>query len=571
MLEKLKKDFENNRSGHKSNRSYVEKNHPEFYAGLVNRFDIPKYDILTFQEKIWMLLNNKTEIQTCAICSNTPRFDGILKGYKKYCSLKCLGKSDANKEKKKLNSLKKYGTDHPMGVAEFRKKISDTKLSKTDEEKSKIQEKLKTTLIERYGVENPNQGQFVEKRIESFKANNAQWKKSYKKTSLEKYGVEHPWSSLEVRNVYKDTMMKLYGADSPNKVKEIQKRILATRKRNYMNKFPNTKFIEIRRDFFDIECEICKQTYTISRALFRFRYRNNYTCCMHCNPYTLSKPEKEIKEFISELESIVQFNRRKIIAPLELDIYIEGKKLAIEFNGTYWHSELMKNKDYHLDKTEKCESLGIQLIQVYEDDWLYKKDIVKSRIRNLLGKNNTRIFARKCKIVNPTPKECRTFLIENHIQGSIGSKWKYGLSYEGKLVSLMVLGSGRDAIGKHSSEIELLRFCNAKNTTVIGAASRLFAHFLEDNPSVKTVISFADRSWSIGALYEKLGFKFVENSAPNYWYVVDGMRMHRYNFAKHILVREGYDPSKTEREIMSERGIYRIYDSGSRLYKYTRQ
>jgi hypothetical protein len=263
-------------------------------------------------------------------------------------------------------------------------------------------------------------------------------------------------------------------------------------------------------------------------------------------------------------------SERKIING-ELDIYIPDLKLAFEFNGLYWHNELYKDKNYHLNKTELCEKNGIQLIHIYEDDWIYKQDIVKSMILNKLGKTSNKIYARKCEIREITDnKLVREFLDENHIQGFIGSKVKIGLFHENELVSLMMFGKRRVAMGKKTSEegeFELLRFCSKLNTNVVGGGNKLFKHFVK-NYDPKMITTYTDRSWSNGNLYNQLGFKYEGKTDPNYYYIIDGIRHHRFNFRKDILVKEGYDPSLTEHQIMLNRKIYRIYDSGSLILKY---
>lgn len=114
---------------------------------------------------------------------------------------------------------------------------------------------------------------------------------------------------------------------------------------------------------------------------------------------------------------------------------------------------------------------------------------------------------------------------------------------------------------------ELLRFCNKLNVNVIGGASKLFKYFIEKYKP-NSVISYADRSWSQGDLYDKLKFKFIHKTQPNYYYVIDGVRKHRFNFRKNILIEQGSDPNKTEHDIMLERKVYRIYDSGNLKYLF---
>ena len=113
---------------------------------------------------------------------------------------------------------------------------------------------------------------------------------------------------------------------------------------------------------------------------------------------------------------------------------------------------------------------------------------------------------------------------------------------------------------------ELLRFCNKLNTTVVGGASKLLKHFIKTvNP--KSIISYADKRWSNGNLYEKLGFIHTHDSKPNYFYIVNNKRENRFSYRKDILVKEGYDKTKTEHEIMLERKIYRIYDCGCMVFR----
>lgn len=231
--------------------------------------------------------------------------------------------------------------------------------------------------------------------------------------------------------------------------------------------------------------------------------------------------------------------------------------------GVYWHNELHKPSNFHLWKTEECEKQGIQLIHIFEDEWAYKQEIVKSRLKGLLGCNE-RIFARKTYCKEITFAESKKFLDANHIQGNCISKYNYGLFYNDELVSVMTFGKSRYAKGR----MELLRFANKLYTNVIGGASKLFKHFLNDHPEISEIDSYADRRWSIGNLYETLDFKRISVTSPSYFYVVNGVRENRMKYQKHKLVKEGYDANKTEHEIMLEREIYRIYDCGNIKFTY---
>ena len=290
--------------------------------------------------------------------------------------------------------------------------------------------------------------------------------------------------------------------------------------------------------------------------------------CPKCGTYG-SKAETEIYEFLCELmgrENVVAKKRGLIGGEKELDIYIPSKHFAIEFNGLHWHCELLKENDYHLKKTEECNNVGIRLFHIFEDEWAFKKEILKSMLKNLLVGNEHRIFARKCEIKEVSTKDAQEFLNENHLQGYCPSKIRYGLYYNGILVSLMTFGKTRHFVGNGNHEWELLRFCNRLNHSVIGGASKLLSHFIRNfNP--KEIISYADRRWSDGNLYDKIGFTLYNRSKPNYYYIIGNKRIYRYNLRKDILVKK-YDcpENMTEREFCFSQKWYRIYDCGCLCY-----
>ena len=292
--------------------------------------------------------------------------------------------------------------------------------------------------------------------------------------------------------------------------------------------------------------------------------------CQRCAlEMTDSSAEIEIRKFLSDLGIIYKTKDRSTIHPYELDIYIPDKNIAIEYDGLYWHNEINKNTAYHINKTNECEKRGIRLIHIFEDEWIYKKEIVKSRLKSILGLITEHIYARKCHIEEVPFDKCKDFLEKNHIQGNVNARYRYGLYYNNELVSLMTFGNMRKNLGSKSEEgfFEMLRFCNSLNTTVVGGAGKLLKYFIRKH-SPKQIISYCDRRWSNGNMYEKLGFTLDHNSRPNYFYVIGNRRHNRFMFRKDILIKEGFDKNKTEHEIMLERGIYRIYDCGTKVYKY---
>jgi hypothetical protein len=164
------------------------------------------------------------------------------------------------------------------------------------------------------------------------------------------------------------------------------------------------------------------------------------------------------------------------------------------------------------------------------------------------------------------------FLNENHIQGGVVSKYRYGLYYNNKLVSLMTFGALRKNLGykNKNDHYELLRFANKLNTVVVGGASKLFKHFIKSHQP-KYILSYADRSWTSTikkTLYDTLGFEFKGVTQKNYYYYIDNRRVNRYIYRKSELIKMGHPRDKSEREIMESLGYYRVYDSGNLKYEW---
>ena len=352
-------------------------------------------------------------------------------------------------------------------------------------------------------------------------------------------------------------------------------------KRSNAKTLTTSNFVEkakkVHGDIYDYSKTEYKGTYEYLTITCRkhgdFHQRANDHLNGHGCPIcgnNMSLAENEINEYIEGLGYVTNKKDRSILGNKEIDILVPSAKLGIEYDGLYWHSDEFRNKNYHINKTEECIAANIRLIHIFEDEWSDKKEIIKSMLSNILGKTHKKIYARNCEIKEVQQKEKIDFLNANHIQDNVSSKINYGLYYNDELVSLMCFGKPRINLGSKNTkddEYELLRFCNKLYTTVIGGASKLFKYFIKTyNPSLIT--SYCDRRWSIGSMYEILGFTLSHKSQPNYYYIQGNNRKNRFKFRKSELIKEGFDSNKSESEIMKERGIHRIYDCGTLVFKW---
>lgn len=265
-----------------------------------------------------------------------------------------------------------------------------------------------------------------------------------------------------------------------------------------------------------------------------------------------------------------QQRNREILRNREIDIYIPSLKLGIEYNGLHWHSErLGKDKNYHLDKLNKCNEQGIKLIQIFEDEWINHREICESKLKQICGLNtNPKIFARKCEIREiPKKTEVYEFLDKNHIQGRTGFTIALGTYYNNELVGVMTFKKEKEGYW------DLNRFATDINHQCVGVGGKLFKYFTMNYPFIE-IKSFADRRWTTDPtnnLYTKLGFEFDSYVPPTYRYYKDGeiARHHKFGFRKQILHKRYGLPLDLKESEMAERlGYVRIWDCGLIKYVY---
>jgi hypothetical protein len=270
----------------------------------------------------------------------------------------------------------------------------------------------------------------------------------------------------------------------------------------------------------------------------------------------------EICRFLEENKINFEYSKRDLIKG-EIDIYLPDYKIAIEYNGIFWHSEFFKNKKYHYDKYNNCKILGINLIQIWEDQWLDDKDKVKSFILNKLKIYSNRILARNCKVRKVNNNDKDQFLNNNHLQKTSKSSINLGLYHNDELVSIMTFGKRRL---NSKDTFELIRYCCKKRSIIIGGASKLFSFFKKNN-NFSEIISYSDNTVSDGDIYRFLNFKETNESINYYW--CDGRnRYHRFTFNKKRLIKDGHDKNKTEYQIMREIGYYRIFGAGIKTWSF---
>lgn len=442
-----------------------------------------------------------------------------------------LSKKDVREE----GMLKKYGVKHPL-------------------ESQELMSKMKETNLKRWGVEYTTQSKEVIEKM--------------KKTTKEKYGVDNVFKLKEYQEIAEKAMIEKYGVG-----KFAQKDIKHIKDMN--KEFWERTFYDKSLDAFDIVK--CAEYHNISLCTVGVKLKE---LNIDMRTKYSSKNEYDIYKYLKDCNTPVKRKDREVIQPLELDLYAPDYNFAVEFDGLAFHSsgkgikEINKNipRDYHYRKTKLCNSKGIQLYHIFENEWVdpVKRDIWKSVLYNKIGKSQ-KIYARKTQVVQIDNSEATKFCNTNHLQGGCTCKVSLALKADNEIVAVMTFGKPRF---NKDYNWELLRYCCKKYTTVVGGASKLLKYFRAHYSG--SIISYANLRWSNGNLYEKLGFTYLRKTDLNYFYFkvkheiipVDMVLHSRVEFQKHKLKDKLpiYDPNLSEKENMYLNNYRVIYDCGNLVY-----
>ncbi|MGZ8924270.1 MAG: DUF7487 domain-containing protein [Nitrososphaeraceae archaeon] len=496
-----------------------------------------------FQQRVWHIENNKFEPLLCPICTKKIlNWSRHTNTYKKVCSLQCATKDENSKQKRKQTCLEKYGVENPSRANESKERQQKTHIEKYGchpRQTKEVQDKYKQTNVKRYGVEYPIRNTDIQNKI--------------KQTCLERYGTNNPLENIIIQDKIKATVLEKYGV--PNFKQAHINQIILDRLND-----PNWLYqehVENKRTLWNISKELGIRDGTVGRYL----HDHGYETKIHSG----SQAERELQQFLTEYDIKFESNVRNIIKPLELDIYIPENKLAIEYCGLYWHSSKFKSgMMYHREKLQACNKLGIRLITIFEDEWLYKQELVKQKILSILDRDpREKVFARKCKIVTVHKQVKTEFFNKYHIQEDGPGSINIGLEHNNELVACMTF------IKQPNKVMNLNRYATSKQ--VVGGFSKLLSHF-KKNYEWNEILSFADLRWSEGNMYNKNEFKLHKTLPPDYEYVdlTNMTRIHKFNF-RHINLRnilgDMYDPNLSETQNTLRAGWYKIYNCG--LLRYT--
>ena len=297
----------------------------------------------------------------------------------------CALQSDKIRAKSKKTLIDRYGVEFYSKSLEYKEKIRSTSFIRYGTEhylqSPVVKDKIAATLTERYGGHHSKSNAFKEKiektNLDRYGVPHAfqlpRFQEKQRATMLSRHGVRFTLESDVFVSQIKATCLDRYGFDHPLKSEEVKAKVVASKKMKYG---PNWSEYLNRRHYSPNLLQeidnglpsitgptdaIFKNISTASTYTLIKKYRSDL------NVNTSSMVEQEIRNYIKEGYGFdVISNTRRVIKPLELDIWIPELNLAFEFNGTYWHSKDKIDRFYHQRKSMLAKEKGIRLIHLYE-------------------------------------------------------------------------------------------------------------------------------------------------------------------------------------------------------------
>lgn len=556
-------------------------------------------DSVLLRHRVHCLSNsilNKVDIPLCSVCGLNPV--SLVKEKKFFgntCSSECLRKENGRK------TAEAFAAKSREAIEAITEKRANTYFEKTGytshHQDPAIKEAKKQTFLAKYGVENPMQcSEIKEKQVSTVKTrmgvtNVSKHKKVKDKkhrTVVANYGMHNmqipvPEESMKILQ-NREEISGMYKTQSANEI-AAKLGVTPATVTNYLKKHGiNIRSgYEVSRFHISDEASLILDDKESLKKLYDefggvktadmlgvnnttvYKYLQKYE--IEVNSNITSAAERRLNEFIQSLGIDTITSDRSLLSGKEIDILIPSKKIAIEYNGIFWHSKKFKENTYHLKKSDEAAKHGYRTIHIFEDEWEYRTEQVKKKLASILGMDKSSpVFARKCSLERiAAPEVIKDFYEQNHIQGAGKQSLTFCLKH-GSIIVAMVSFSKRT-----DTEYELSRY--ATSCRVVGGFSKLFKHassVLRDM-GVETVVSFADKRYSEGNVYIVNGWVHVKDTPPDYQYVIGSRRVRKQNFRRKFLRAklENFDPALSEIQNMMNHGLYPIYDCGLMKFEFS--
>lgn len=477
--------------------------------------------------------------------------------------------SPTQQQLREASNLRKYGVSNPGAVKEFHQKAVDT-------------------MVERYGG-----------HVWSHSGKREQRDQTCKK----KYGVANVGKTQHAKDKAKETNLTKYGRVHKNQTHLPEETLKLLSDKNWLAEQHLTE----KRSMLSLANELRVNDSTIKNALIKagitpqiynsplsketydlltskeWMYDQHVVQQKSCSqiayelnvdPYTVQRRmswvgvemqqlnrsfgENQVANFAKSICDEVVCNTRKIINPKELDIYFPNLNIAIEYCGVFWHSEKNgKQQNFHKTKMLLCKEKGINLLTLFESEWLENPEGVRSLINFFISADRNKNVSCNYTIKPITSMEVQQFIKRNSPFDLQETTINYGLFRDNECTEIMCFEEQED------NEFVLQHYLSTNNFITNNFES-LLNHFKLNHVWSKIVV-YSDLRWSFETIYETNQFELAEIVEPAFYYVKQ-LRIYPSHYTNIKSLLKNYDPNLSEQENCKNDGIDRIWDCGKKKY-----
>lgn len=377
--------------------------HPSLISFILEATSFSDAPWRSFATRVWYVTNGINHYLKCKTCGKdiTKNIYRRTDPRMEFCSLKCACNDQQKLANAQKTSLKRYGTTHPM-------------------KNKKILQKAMSTNLKNLGVKWPQQDSAVkQKSLEAFEKHCREDQSFLKKVAFKIQATSSKNNGYKTFFSSEDGKAAMQRGHSSS----VRKKSASTKKRNYYLKsicndqlviplFSIDEYAADRKASFSWRCRKCGNVFQSRMCSFKSEEGIiSHARCLKCYPLRTasSLEERNFKDWLQQIfgnHVDVIWNQNlnyTLIYPYQLDVLLVDKKskklkVAIEFNGSRWHSvENGSTVNRHLQKTRLCEQKGISLIHVYEDEWLdeAKRKSLKKHLKLVLCNKKLDCFHKK--------------------------------------------------------------------------------------------------------------------------------------------------------------------------------
>ena len=247
-------------------------------------------------------------------------------------------------------------------------------------------------------------------------------------------------------------------------------------------------------------------------------------------------------------------------------VHICDKKLAFHLLPVPFAGLQDVSPTFFQEKSLEYAHQGIQLVHLWQDCWVRKKEIVRSRIAVLSGMC-IRIHARRTEVRRISKDVVSGFLDANHLQGFVNGRYNYGLYLDEKLVAAASFSAGRKITrnGVVCRSFELLRYANLLHHRVTGGLGKLIAHFIK-NVNPDDIMTYADLDWSQGKGYRTLNFRQTATTPPQTFWINPAEMQRYYPHRLPLQLTDGFHRQNrygNMDDFLKNKGYLKIYNAGN--------